>query len=101
MLVYNTTYTMPLADAREFVIWMKQQVMPSVEADGTLTNGRVLRILSHHDQETECFSVQYQVADSSELHRWFVRQGQKLQEEMRRIFDQRVVGFSTLMEVID
>lgn len=101
MLVYNTTYSMPEGDARNFVIWAKQSYMPQVEADGVLSEGRLLRILNHHDQETECFSIQFSVADSSTLHQWYVRQGKKLADEMVKLFDGRVVGFSTLMEVID
>lgn len=101
MLVYNTTYTMPVEDARQFVIWVKESYFPRVEADGALSEGRLLRILNHHDQETECFGVQLNVADSAALHQWFVRQGKALTEEMTRLFDGRVVGFGTLMEIID
>lgn len=101
MLVYNTTYSMPEGDARNFVIWVKQSYMPQVEADGALSEGRLLRILNHHDQETECFGLQFTVADSSTLHQWFVRQGKALADEVVKLFDGRVVGFSTLMEVID
>lgn len=92
---------MHTGDARNFVIWAKQSYIPQVEADGALGDGRLLRILNHHDQESECFSLQFSVADSATLHQWFVRQGKKLTDELVKLFDGRVVGFSTLMEVID
>ena len=101
MLVYNTTYTMPIDDARNFVIWVKESYIPRVEEDGALSDARLLRVLSHHDQESECFSLQFRTADSASLHQWYVRQGKALVEEMTRIFGERFAGFSTLMEEID
>lgn len=98
MIIYNTTYTMPVDDARNFVIWVQQAMLPQVEADGALSEPRLLRILSHHDQETECFSLQFNVDDSAALHKWYVRQGQTLIEEMKKMFDERIAGFSTIME---
>ncbi len=100
MLVYNTTYQMELADARNFVIWISECYIPQVEADGRLRNPRLLRILSHKDQTTECFSLQWEVDDSATLHRWHTAQGMKLNEELARVFKDKVVGFPTLMEVI-
>lgn len=100
MIVYNTTYTMPVADARNFVIWVHQSMLPRIGEDGALSVPRLLRVLSHHDQETECFSLQFEAGDTSELHRWFVRQGRGLAEELQKMFDGRVIGFSTLMEYV-
>ena len=71
MLIYNTTYHVTTADARNFVIWLN-----------------------------ECFSLQWEVEDSAALHRWHTRQGARLNEEMLKIFKDKVIGFPTLMEVI-
>ncbi|MCF0198714.1 MAG: DUF4286 family protein [Bacteroidaceae bacterium] len=100
MIVFNTTYTMPTADARHFVIWVHQSLFPRTAEDGALCNPRLLRVLSHHDQETECFSVQFQAESTAELHRWFNRLGNSLNQELLRVFDGRIVGFTTLLEEI-
>lgn len=100
MLVYNTTYQMAIEDARNFVIWINECYIPKVEADGRLKNPRLLRILSHTDQETECFSLQWEVEDSTLLHKWHTEQGMKLNDELNNIFKNKVVGFPTLIEVI-
>lgn len=101
MIVYNTTYTMPVADARDFVIWVAQSMLPRVEGDGALRNPRMLRVLNHHDQDTECMSLQFETDDTTALHRWYVRQGGALMGEMQKMFDGRVVGFSTIMEAVE
>ena len=101
MIVYNTTYTMPVNDARDFVIWVSQSMLPRVTEEGRLSSPKLLRILSHHDQETECFSLQFRVESTAELHRWYTVLGATLQQELEKVFDGRIVGFSTIMEEIE
>ncbi|WP_455668079.1 DUF4286 family protein [Phocaeicola sp.] len=100
MLIYNTTYQIGIDDARNFVIWLSESYIPEVENLGLLHNPRLTQILSHKEQDTECFSLQWEVEDSATLHRWHTQQGMKLNEEMMKIFKDKVVGFPTLMEVI-
>ena len=101
MIVYNTTYTMPVNDARDFVIWVTQSMLPRVEENGLLHSPRLLRILSHHDQETECMSLQLEVESTAVLHRWYTQQGAALHQELTKMFDERIVGFSTIMEEVE
>ncbi|WP_278504971.1 DUF4286 family protein [Phocaeicola barnesiae] len=100
MLIYNTTYHVGLDDARNFVIWLNECYIPEAEKGGELTNHRILRILSHQEPDSECFSLQFEVTDSAALHRWHTRSGASLNEEMMKIFKDKVIGFPTLMEVI-
>ena len=44
--------------------------------------------------------MQFEVEDSATLHHWHQLQGAKLNEELVKIFKDKVVGFPTLMEVI-
>ena len=57
-------------------------------------------ILSHRDVGTS-FSLQWEVEDSTKLHRWHIEQGAKLNEELVKLFKDKVVGFPTLMEVME
>ncbi len=68
--------------------------------NGILQNPRLTHILSHKEQDSECFSLQWEVEDTATLHRWHTQQGMHLNEEMMKIFKDKVVGFPTLMEVI-
>ncbi len=99
-MIYNTTYSVPNKDARNFVIWIREKMIPIIENDGVLKDPKILRILNHHDQDTECFSLQFFVKDSAELHRWTIRQGRTMNEEMKKMFSSKIHGFSTLMEEI-
>ena len=100
MLIYNTTYHVEMDEARNFVIWLNECYIPEAEKTGELKNPHILRILSHKEQDSECFSLQWEVEDSAALHRWHVAVGGQLNEEMVKIFKDKVMGFPTLMEVI-
>ncbi len=89
-----------MADARNFVIWVSECYIPEVEKNGKLKSPRLVRILSHQEDDSECFSLQWEVEDSATLHRWHTEQGAELNEQMMKVFKDKVVGFPTLMEVI-
>ena len=100
MLVYNTTFHVEMGDARNFVIWLNECYIPEAEKSGELKNPRILRILSHKEQDSVCFSLQWEVESSAVLHRWHTACGAHLNEEMMKVFKGKVVGFPTLMEVV-
>lgn len=100
MIIFNTTYTVEQADARNFVIWIHQTMVPRAVHGGRLQSPRLARVLSHHDEQSECFCLQFEVEDTASLHQWYVEQGKALAQELNQLFDGRVVAFSTLMEEI-
>lgn len=101
MLVYNTTYQVNIEDAENLVIWLHEQYIPSAVSSGIVRNPRLLHILSHHDNDSECFSLQFEIKDSTFLHAWYKECGLRLNDELLKMFPDKVVGFPTLMEVID
>ena len=100
MLIYNTTYHVEEGQEKNFLIWMQEYYLPEVEKNGTLHAPRISSILSHIEEGSICFSVQFEVEDSAKLHRWHQEQGVKLNGELLNIFKDKVIGFPTLMEVI-
>lgn len=101
MIVFNTTYTMPNEDARNFVIWVHQAYIPKATESQMLKKARLLRVLSHKDGETECFSLQFEVESTAILHKWYQQTGSQLSEELLTLFDKRITGFATILEIID
>ena len=100
MLIYNTTFHVEMDDARNFVIWLNECYIPEVEKTGDLKNPRIMRVLSHQEQDSECFSLQWEVENSTVLHHWHVNQGARLNDEMMKLFKDKVIGIPTLLEVI-
>ena len=100
MLVYNTTYHVDFDQEKYFLIWMQEYYLTEIEKHGVLKSPRILKILRHMEEEGSCYSVQFEVENSAMLHKWHQELGVKLNEEMVKLFKQKVVGFPTLMEVI-
>lgn len=101
MVIYNTTYRIGKEDSDNFLVYLHEVYLPEAVKSGLVGNARMMRVLSHRDEDSDCFCVQFEVADSAVLHRWFLDVGERLYAELCRAFKERVVGFSTLMEVID
>ena len=52
-------------------------------------------------EEGSAYSLQWEVESSGLLHRWHLEQGVRLNDELVKIFKDKVIGFPTLMEVIE
>ena len=102
MLIFNTTYAVEKKELASFVNWVREVMIPTVHAEGTLHSGRLSQILDNiPDAENLSFSLQFCVEDSATLHKWYRSQGCELQKQMKKVFGNRVIGFPTLMEVIE
>lgn len=97
MIIYNTTYTVSSGDAKNFIIWINEAYIPKAQEDGILKKARLLQILTHKDPDTECFSLQFEAESVGLLQKWYVQKGKVLVEEMLKLFGEKVVGFSTIM----
>ena len=100
MLIYNTTFQVEAQDAQNFVIFLHEVYVPAATESGELKNPRLSRILSHKDEASECFSLQFELESSATLHKWHTATGAKLNDELVKTFKDKVVGFPTLMDVV-
>ena len=100
MLIYNTTFQVDDDVHDNFMIWIKESYIPEVQKHGALKAPRICRILSHRE-EGSAYSLQWEVESSGLLHRWHLEQGVRLNDELVKIFKDKVIGFPTLMEVIE
>ena len=80
MLIYNTTYHVEEGQEKYFLTWMQEFYLPEVEKHGALYAPRIARILSHIEEGSVCYSVQFEVENSAILHRWHQEQGVKLKK---------------------
>ena len=100
MLIFNTTYHVEEDQEKYFLIWLQEYYLPEIEKNGILHAPRIARILSHREEGSTCFSVRFEVEDSTRLHHWHQVQGRKLTGALLKLFKDKVVGFPTLMEVL-
>ena len=104
MLIYNTTFQVDDEVHDNFLIWIKESYIPEVEKHGALRAPRICRVFCRilsHREEGSAYSLQWEVESSGLLHRWHLEQGVRLNDELTKIFKDKVIGFPTLMEVIE
>lgn len=101
MLIYNTTYHLEEKDVKNFLIWLREVYIPEIQKTDLLHTPRLCRILSHYETDSECYSLEWKVENSGVLHQWHTRQGNALNEEMLKIFKDKVLAIPTLLEVME
>ena len=95
MLIYNTTFQVDDDVHDNFLIWIKESYIPEVQKHGALKTPRICRILSHRE-EGSAYSLQWEVESSGLLHRWHLEQGVRLNDELTKIFKDKVIGSSPI-----
>ena len=91
MIIFNTTYHADNARKDEFIDWLKESYIPTVVEHGLLREPQLTRIFADNEDEGTSLS----------LERWHEECGEALLAEMQKRFGDQVLGFSTLLEVID
>ncbi len=100
MLIYNTTYHLEADLEDNFLIWLKEVHIPEVENQKALRNPRICKILSTQEDGQVSYALQWEVEDSTTLHRWHIKHGTFAKDQIRKIFNDKVLGFDTLMRKV-
>lgn len=101
MIIYNTTFQVEINEAENLVAYLHKTYIPDSTKSGLMKNPRLARILSHKDPDSECFSLQFEAESSAVIHRWYSTDGVKVNKALLQTFSNKVVGFPTMMEVIE
>lgn len=100
MIIYNTTFQMADADAAQFLEWLRTAYVPQALASGHLSRPQLARVMASKD-EGRSYALQFHVASLAALQQWHRQVGQALQRRLVAEFGTRVVGFSTMMQVVE
>lgn len=101
MLIYNTTYHVEEKSIKNFLIWIQESFIPEILKSGMLRSPRLMEVLSNKEDGSTSFSLQWEVEDSKTLHAWYSQYGTRLNQQMIEVFKDDVVGFPTLLDVIE
>ena len=100
MIVYNTTFHIHKEILAECLAFPKSHYIPQAAASGLLHNPYLRRILNSENEEGESYSVQFHTQDTASLNQWLQQDGRALQQELIDRYQEKIVGFSTLLEEI-
>ena len=100
MIVYNTTFHIHREILDECLDYLRKVYIPKAASSGILQGPYLRRILSSENEEGESYSVQFHTSDMGSLERWVRDEGRALQQELVERYQDKIVGFSTLLEDI-
>ena len=100
MIVYNTTFHIHKEILAECLAFLKSHYIPQAAASGLLRDPYLRRILNSENEEGESYSVQFHTQDTASLNQWLQQDGRALQQELIDRYQEKIVGFSTLLEEI-
>ncbi len=101
MIIYNITFHIDNKVLDECLIFFKKEYIPKAIANKILENPRFCKILSHSEDGSTSYSLQFQVKNLDALNNWWKECGNLLNEQLVKRFSEQVMGFTTLLEAVN
>jgi hypothetical protein len=97
MLIVNTTYQVSEDLQSDWVKWVKSDYIPEVTKTNMLINPRLFHLLIENEPGNVSYALQFEVDDLDTLENWFQHFGSEMQSTMSNRFQEKVLGFTTMM----
>lgn len=101
MLIVNTTYHVSEDCQKDWIKWVKAEYIPEVTKTNLMVHPRFFRLLVEDEPGTVSYALQFEVKDLDTLENWFQRYGTEMQQTMSNRFQEKVIGFTTMMETVE
>ena len=100
MILHNTTYSIAVETAPDWLRWMKAFQLPAVMATGLPVGHKVLRLLTELDNGGATYSVQLDFSTIADYEVYRTQHANALQQRIQHRFGGQFVSFDTLLEAI-
>lgn len=100
MILLNTSFHFDSALRDEFLSWINDVYKPAILSSGNFSDFLFARILEEVGQGIDAYCFQCRSASECEAKDWRDNDGRKLMSSFASRFPERVVYFTTLMEIL-
>ena len=100
MILHNTTYSIAIETAPDWLRWMKAFQLPAVMATGLPAGHKILRLLTELDNGGVTYSVQLNFSTIANYEAYRTQHTNALQQRIQHRFGGRFVSFDTLLEEV-
>jgi len=100
MIIYNVTSSVDREIAEDWISWMKDKHVPGLLKTGLFDSYRILKVLSHDDEKTFSFAVQYYSKSVENIEEYIEKHAPRLREDVTRRYGDKVVSYRTLLEEV-
>lgn len=101
MIIYNTTYHIEYEVCDDFMDFIRKVYIPQAVNSGFLHQPRFARIYAQYEEKGCSYSLQFHVKNLDTLNHWLSIDGKLLHDELVSIFENKAMGFVTLLEELE
>lgn len=101
MLIYNVTTKVSSAIHHDWLAWMQNIHIPAVMQTGFFREYKILRLLDIDDSEGPTYAIQYFAANRANYESYIASFAPALRKETTDKWGQQIIGFRSLMEVVN
>lgn len=104
MIIYNTTYCVEQNLYDDFIDWLKQTLVPTTQkSDLFVALPTIAQVLTEEDTDENAISISVQLtAKNLEfLQIWFDNYQDNLDLQIKKLFGEKILSFSTFMKIIN
>jgi len=95
MIILNVTHSVDKEVAEDWISWMKDKHIPEALRKGLFTDCKVLKVLSHEDDRTFSYAVQFHSNSLENIEKYM-----EIDDEIQKRYGDRVLTYPTLLEEI-
>ena len=100
MIIYNVTSSVDKEIFEDWISWMKDKHIPDLIKTGLFTDYKIVKVLSHDDEETFSYAVQYFAKSVADVEEYFRKHAPRLRDDVQQRYGDKVVSYRTLLEEI-
>ena len=100
MTVLNTTFHVDRRVGVEFLAWLRGEYLPAAQSSPSISSTRLMRLVEEVAEGADSYALHLEGPDADALEQWYQQSAQPLLRGLFKRVGQRVVHFSTYMEVI-
>ena len=104
MTIYNTTYCVEQNLYDDFIDWLKQTLVPTTQkSDLFVALPTIAQVLTEDNTDENAISISVQLtAENLEfLQIWFDNYQDNLDLQIKKLFGEKILSFSTFMKIIN
>ena len=100
MHIYNITTNVDESIHKEWLAWMEGTHIPDILATGNFYKALMTEVMVKEELGGITYSVQFTCESKEKLEKYLLKDDQKMQGEMIRLFGNKFGTFTTVMKII-
>ncbi len=101
MIIINTTYQVAVNLEEDWIGWIRNIYIPAVTKSGMLAEPRLYKLFTEQEDGAVSYALQFEVESFDILESWSEKYGDSLRTSLSDKYQDKILGFTTLMEKLD